>query len=37
MLRDQVGKTLPGQDVDDIVAFLKSLTGTYAPAPAASQ
>jgi cytochrome c peroxidase len=37
MLKVQVGKTLPTQDVDDIVAFLKTLTGTYEPVPVASQ
>ncbi|WP_413508279.1 cytochrome-c peroxidase [Serratia proteamaculans] len=31
MLRYQVGTELPQQDVDDIVAFLKSLTGVYTP------
>lgn len=31
MLRYQVGKELPQKDVDDIVAFLKSLTGVYTP------
>lgn len=33
MLRYQVGTDLPQQDVDDIVAFLDSLTGTYTPYP----
>lgn len=37
MLKDQVGKTLPSQDVDDIVAFLKTLTGAYVPVPATAQ
>lgn len=31
MLRYQVGTELPQQDVDDIVAFLESLTGVYTP------
>lgn len=31
MLRYQVGTELPKQDVDDIVAFLESLTGVYTP------
>lgn len=31
MLRYQVGKELPQKDVDDIVAFLESLTGVYTP------
>ncbi|HDS5479716.1 TPA: cytochrome-c peroxidase [Serratia liquefaciens] len=31
MLRHQVGTELPQQDVDDIVAFLESLTGVYTP------
>lgn len=31
MLRYQVGAELPQQDVDDIVAFLESLTGVYTP------
>jgi cytochrome c peroxidase len=31
MLKYQVGKTLPEQDVKDIVAFLQSLTGEYVP------
>lgn len=31
MLKYQVGKTLPEQDVEDIVAFLQSLTGEYQP------
>jgi cytochrome c peroxidase len=31
MLKYQVGKTLPEQDVNDIVAFLKTLTGSYEP------
>ena len=31
MLRYQVGPELPQQDVDDIVAFLESLTGVYTP------
>lgn len=30
MLRYQVGKELPQEDVDDIVAFLHSLNGVYA-------
>ncbi|CAI1004693.1 Cytochrome c551 peroxidase precursor [Serratia liquefaciens] len=30
-LRYQVGTELPQQDVDDIVAFLESLTGVYTP------
>lgn len=33
MLRYQVGTELPQQDVDDIVAFLESLTGVYTPYP----
>ncbi|AIJ10177.1 MULTISPECIES: cytochrome-c peroxidase [Edwardsiella] len=33
MLRYQVGVTLPQSDVDDIVAFLKSLNGVYTPYP----
>lgn len=35
MLRYQVGTELPQQDVDDIVAFLESLTGVYTPYPKA--
>ncbi|KFC09265.1 cytochrome c551 peroxidase [Trabulsiella guamensis ATCC 49490] len=35
MLRYQVGTELPQQDVDDIVAFLESLTGVYTPYKAA--
>jgi cytochrome c peroxidase len=35
MLKYQVGKSLPDQDVDDLVAFLKTLTGTYVPTPSA--
>ncbi len=31
MLRYQVGKELPQEDVDDIVAFLHSLNGVYTP------
>jgi cytochrome c peroxidase len=31
MLKYQVGKELPDADVDALVAFLKSLTGTYIP------
>jgi cytochrome c peroxidase len=31
MLRYQVGSELPQQDVDDIVAFLESLSGVYTP------
>ena len=31
MLRYQVGKELPQEDVDDIVAFLHSLNGVYMP------
>ncbi len=31
MLRYQVGTELPQQNVDDIVAFLESLTGVYTP------
>lgn len=31
MLRYQVGSELPQQDVDDIVAFLNSLSGVYTP------
>ncbi|MBB2469366.1 cytochrome-c peroxidase [Escherichia coli] len=31
MLRHQVGRELPQGDVDDIVAFLESLTGIYTP------
>ena len=31
MLKYQVGKELPDGDVDALVAFLKSLTGTYIP------
>ncbi|XNM82024.1 hypothetical protein ACLK1V_19155 [Escherichia coli] len=31
MLRYQVGKELPQEDVDDIVAFLHSLNGLYTP------
>jgi cytochrome c peroxidase len=31
MLKYQVGKALPDADVDALVAFLKSLTGTYVP------
>lgn len=31
MLRHQVGTSLPQGDVDDIVAFLDSLTGVYTP------
>lgn len=31
MLRYQVGHSLPQHDVDDIVAFLKSLNGVYTP------
>lgn len=31
MLKYQVGVTLPQKDVDDIVAFLKSLNGVYTP------
>lgn len=31
MLKYQVGKELPDADVDALVAFLKSLTGTYTP------
>lgn len=33
MMKYQVGKTLPERDVNDIVAFLKSLTGEYVPYP----
>ncbi|WP_058911974.1 cytochrome-c peroxidase [Entomohabitans teleogrylli] len=33
MLRHQVGTELPQQDVNDIVAFLESLTGVYTPYP----
>lgn len=33
MLRYQVGTSLPQKDVDDIVAFLESLTGVYTPYP----
>lgn len=33
MLHHQVGTSLPQQDVDDIVAFLHSLTGVYTPHP----
>lgn len=33
MLRYQVGHSLPQNDVDDIVAFLESLTGVYTPYP----
>lgn len=29
MLEYQVGKTLPQKDIDDIIAFLNSLTGSY--------
>lgn len=29
MLKYQVGKTLPQKDIDDIIAFLNSLTGSY--------
>lgn len=31
MLRYQVGKELPQEDIDDIVAFLESLNGVYTP------
>ncbi|SUH12505.1 cytochrome c peroxidase [Salmonella enterica subsp. enterica] len=31
MLRYQVGTDLPQNDIDDIVAFLESLTGVYTP------
>ena len=31
MLRYQVGKELPQEDIDDIVAFLESLNGVYKP------
>lgn len=31
MLRHQVGTELPQKDIDDIVAFLESLTGVYIP------
>lgn len=31
MLRHQVGRSLPNKDIDDIVAFLNSLTGVYKP------
>lgn len=31
MLEYQVGTTLPQKDIDDIVAFLNSLTGSYIP------
>ena len=31
MLHHQVGRSLPSQDIDDIVAFLNSLTGVYKP------
>lgn len=33
MLKYQVGVTLPQSEVDDIVAFLKSLNGVYTPYP----
>lgn len=33
MLTYQVGKSLPDQDVKDIVEFLKALTGDYVPYP----
>lgn len=31
MLRYQVGKEIPQEDIDDIVAFLESQTGVYTP------
>lgn len=31
MLKYQVGTQLPEQDINDIVAFLESLTGEYIP------
>ncbi|CNF77485.1 cytochrome c peroxidase [Yersinia enterocolitica] len=31
MLKYQVGTNLPPQDINDIVAFLESLTGEYIP------
>jgi len=31
MLRYQVGKDIPQEEIDDIVAFLESLTGVYTP------